>query len=174
MNLRLAILSGALVAACAGSAVAAPVNGTTTAAATIVAANQVNAQRSLEFGTIAKTTSTASTVTVASAPAATATPTITGGNAFIPTPNQARAAQFRITGTNGQTYSVSAPTLTFTAAAGNLANVSALAPVSGAGSLNTIPASGQDDLYVGGQFDISTSTAVQAYSGTLNITVNFN
>lgn len=174
MKLKLALLAGALTAACAGTAFAGPVSQNTTAQANIVSANQVTAQRDLQFGTIAKTTSTASTVSVASAAAASATPTITGGNAFIPTAGQAHAAQFRITGTSGQTYSVTTPTLTFVNSAGNLANISALAPVSDAGSLNTIPNTGVDDLYVGGQFDISTSTAVQAYSGTLSITVNFN
>lgn len=92
----------------------------------------------------------------------------------MPTPGQARAATFHLTGTNGQTYSITTNSLSFTGAAGNLANVGSETPVSAAGSLNTLPASGQDDLHIGGHFDITSATAVQAYSGTLSLTVNFN
>jgi hypothetical protein len=46
--------------------------------------------------------------------------------------------------------------------------------VAASGTLNTLPANGQDDLFVGGRFDITPTTAIQAYSGTLSLTVNFN
>jgi hypothetical protein len=77
-------------------------------------------------------------------------------------------------GTNGQTYSITTNSLSFAGAAGNLTNVGAETPVAASGTLNTLPASGQDDLYIGGHFDITSATAVQAYSGTLSLTVNFN
>lgn len=173
MKLRIALLASAIALAGA-PAFAAPVTGTTTAAANIVSANQVLAQRTLEFGSIARPTSGTSTIVVASAASATATPTVTGGNAFIPTSGQARAAQFRITGSNGQTYAIQTNTLTFTNSAGNLTAIAAESPVAASGTLNTLPANGQDDLFVGGRFDITPTTTIQAYSGTLSLTVNFN
>ena len=173
MKLRIVLVASALALAGA-PAMAAPVNGTTTAAANIVSANQVLAQRTLEFGSIARPTTGTSTIVVASAASGAATPTVTGGNAFIPTSGQARAAQFRITGSNGQTYSVQTNTLTFTNSSGNLTGIAAESPVASSGTLNTLPASGQDDLFVGGRFDITPTTTIQAYSGTLSLTINFN
>lgn len=157
------------------SAQAAPVSQNTTAQANIVAPNQVTATRSLQFGSIAKPTSGSNTVTVASAASGTATPTLTGGgNAFIPTTGQAAAATFRITGTAGQTYSITDNTLSFTGAGPNLTNIVSESPVAASGTLNTLPGTGQDDLFIGGRFDISTTTAVNTYNGTLALTVNFN
>jgi hypothetical protein len=46
--------------------------------------------------------------------------------------------------------------------------------VAASGVLNTLPASGLDDLFVGGHFDITPTTAVQTYNGTLSLTINFN
>lgn len=173
MKLRLALaVLAAAAAATAGNA--APISATADAQASIVAPNQVTKTRDLQFGSIAKPTSGTSTVTVASAASATATPTLTGGgNAFIPTSGQAFAAAFHITGTAGQTYSVTNNTLAFPAAGANLTNIGSETPVA-AGTLSTIPGSGQDDLYVGGHFDISPTTAVATYNGTLSLTVNFN
>jgi hypothetical protein len=161
MKLRIALIASAL-ALSGAPAMAAPVNGTTTAAANIVSANQVLAQRTLEFGSIARPTTGTSTIVVASAASGAATPTVSGGNAF------------RITGSNGQTYSVQTNTLTFTNSSGNLSAIAAESPVASSGTLNTLPASGQDDLFVGGRFDITPTTTIQAYSGTLSLTINFN
>ncbi|MDZ4373518.1 MAG: DUF4402 domain-containing protein [Phenylobacterium sp.] len=173
MKLRLLSLSAAMVAV-AGGAQAAPVSANTTAQANIVSPNQVSATRDLEFGTIARPTAGTTTVTVASAASGTATPSVSGGNGFVPTSGLAHAATFRITGTNGQTYSVTANTLSFPGAGGNLTNINAESPVAAGGTLNTIPASGTDDLFVGGRFDITNTTAINTYSGTLSVTVDFN
>jgi hypothetical protein len=160
--------------AIASAAAAAPATANTTAQANIVAPGQLSATRDLEFGTVAKPTTGSTTVTVGSASSATATPSVSGGNGFVPTSGLAHAAIFHLVGANAQTYTVSANTLSFTGASGNLANVGAESPVAASGTLNTLPASGVDDLYIGGHFDISASTAVQSYAGTLSLTVNFN
>lgn len=175
MKLRLA-LAGAVVGVFAASAVqAAPVSANTTAQVNIVSPNQVTATRDLQFGSIARPTAGTSTVTVASAATATATPTLTGGgNAFVPTTGQARAAVFRITGSAGQTYSITSNNLDFPAAGANLTGIGAENPVAASGTLNTLPGSGQDDLFIGGHFDITPTTAVATYNGTLSLTVNFN
>ncbi len=173
MKLGLAAIVGVISAAAATSAYSAgPVNANTTAAANIVAAQQLTATQSLDFGTIAKPISGVSTVTLAPTGAATQTPTVTG-TAFVPVPGQGRAAIFHMLGTNGQTYSVAQPTLSFTAQAGNLSNiVTSFATASG--STTALPATGQDDLFVAAKMDIDANTAVQAYTGTVAVTVTFN
>jgi len=172
MKLRFAVLLACAASLAATGALAA--TATATANATIVAPAQLSVTRDLEFGSIARPSVGTTTVTVASAASGTATPQVSGGNGFVPTPGQARAATFRLIGTNGQTYSVAGNTLSFTGAAGNLSNVGPESPVAASGTLTTLPASGQDDLYVGGHFDITPTTAMQAYTGSLTLTVNFN
>lgn len=175
MKLRLALVALVVTSAAAISAQAAPVSANTTAQASIVAPNQVTATRALQFGSIAKPTSGTSTVTVASAASGAATPTLSGGgNAFIPTSGQAAAATFRLVGTAGQTYSVTNNTLDFPSAGANLTGIGAESPVAASGVLNTLPGNGQDDLFIGGHFDITPTTAVNTYNGTLSLTVNFN
>lgn len=175
MKLRIAISALAAASTAALSAQAAPVSGNTTAQANIVSPNQVTATRALQFGSIAKPTTGSNTVTVASAASGAATPTLSGGgNAFIPTSGQAAAATFRITGTAGQTYTVTNNTLAFPTAGANLTGIGSESPVAASGTLNTLPGSGQDDLFIGGHFDISPTTAVNTYNGTLSVTVDFN
>ena len=90
----------------------------------------------------------------------------------MPVSGLATSAKFDIVGTPSGTYTVSTPTLTFTGAAGNLTSIGPEAVVAGT-TLGTLPASGTDSLFVGGHFDITPSTTVGAYTGTLSITVNF-
>lgn len=178
MNKRIVIVAAFAAIGAASSAYAAgPVTANTTANAVIVAPQQLTATRNLDFGTIAKPFTGVSTITVAPTGAATQTPTIAGGNAFVPIPGQAHAAVFHMLGTNGQTYTIQQPSLSFGAAAGNLSNIATSFLVSSTNSASTtgaLPANGQDDLFVGGQFDIDNVTAVQTYSGTVSVTVVFN
>ena len=178
MQLRLA-LAAAVAAALAGTAAqAAPVSATASANANILAANQVTATRDLDFGSIARPTTGSTLVTVASAATGTATPALSGGNAFVPTSGQARAATFHLVGTPGLTYSIQSNTLSFPGAGTNLGTPGPESPAAEAGTtLGTLPSSGtpgQQDLYVGGHFTIDANTAVQSYTGALVLTVNFN
>ncbi|PZQ64793.1 MAG: hypothetical protein DI570_03985 [Phenylobacterium zucineum] len=172
MKLRFALVVLGIAGASATGAAAA--TATANANATIVAPAQLSVTRDLEFGSIARPTVGTTTVTVLSASTGSATPQVSGGNGFVPTPGQARAATFRLIGTNGQTYSVAGNALSFTGATGNLSNVASQSPVAAGGTVGTLPANGQDDLYVGGHFDITPTTALQAYTGSLTLTVNFN
>jgi hypothetical protein len=172
--MKLRIVLGLAAVAATSATAASAATATANANATIVSPAQLSATRDLEFGTIAKPTSGTTTVTVASAATGTATPSVSGGNGFVPTPGQARAATFRLVGTNGQTYSIAGNALSFPGAGANLSNIGSESPVAASGVLNTLPAGGQDDLYVGGHFDISPTTATQAYTGSLTLTVNFN
>lgn len=174
MKLRIALAAAAAMLAAGSAATAAPVTANTTAQANIVAPGQMSATRDLEFGTIAKPTTGTTTVTVASATTGTATPSVSGGNGFVPTSGLAHAATFHLVGSNGQTYSVTSSTLSFTSATGNLTAIGPESPVAASGVLNTLPASGIDDVFVGGHFDITPTTTVAAYSGTLSLTINFD
>ena len=175
MKFRIALAATAAVLAAGSAASAATVTANAVANANIVAPAAVTSIRSLEFGTIAKPTSTSNTITVPSAASASVTPTISGtGNAFIPTGGQARAATFRLIGTANQAIAVNTSTLSFTNEAGNLSSVQPLAPSPSTGSLTQLPASGTDDFFVGGRFDISPTTAVQAYTGTVSLSIDFN
>ena len=173
MKFGLAAIAGVIAATAASSAYSAgPVNANTTAAANIVAAQQLTATQSLDFGTIAKPISGVSTVTLAPTGAAAQTPTVTG-TAFVPIPGQGRAAIFHMLGTSAQTYSVAQPTLSFTNQAGNLSNIVTSFAVASS-SLGTLPVNGQDDLFVAAKMDIDANTVVQAYTGTVAVTVTFN
>jgi hypothetical protein len=180
MTLRNLLLGAAAIGAATGFAGAAcaatPATATASASATVVSPSTLAATRALTFGQIAKPTAGTSTITVASAATAAATPSITGGNAYVTTTGQAAAATFHLTGTSNQTYTIDAgyPLLTFTGAAGNLTSIGAETPVAAVGSVGTLPASGVDDLYIGGHFDITSSTAVQTYNGTLQLNITYN
>jgi len=173
---KLALVLAAAVAtlAVAGSAAAAPATATVNSSINVVSPAALTGTRDLVFGTIAKPTVGTTTVTLTSSASGAATPGVAGGNGFVPTPGLAHAATFHLIGTAGQTYSVATNALSFTGAAGNLATVGAETPVAASGTLNTLPAGGADDLYIGGHFDITSTTAVQVYSGTLSLTINFN
>jgi len=180
MNFRNLLIGAAAVSAIAGMAGVAnastPASATATASATIVSPSTLAATRNLAFGQIAKPTSGTSIITVASAASAAATPSISGGNAYVTSSGQAAAAAFHLTGTSAQTYTIDSgyPLLTFTGSAGNLATVGAETPVAAGGTVGTLPSGGVDDLYVGGHFDITSSTAVQTYTGTLQLNITYN
>jgi hypothetical protein len=174
MKFRIALIAAAVVAASASAAGAAPATATATATATIVAPATVVNQRALQFGTLAKPTTGTSTFTVASTSAASQTPAETGGgDGFVPLANQAFAAQFRVTAAAGTTYTVDTNSLSFTNQAGNLGNVGTESPVPDTGSVGTVPAGGVQDLFIGGHVDVTSSTAIQTYNGTLTLTLNF-
>ena len=144
MNKRIVIVAAFAAIGAASSAYAAgPVTANTTANAVIVAPQQLTATRNLDFGTIV------STITVAPTGAVTQTPTIAGGNAFVPIPGQAHAAVFHMLGTNGQTYTIQQPSLSFGAAAGNLSNIATSFLVSSTNSASTtgaLPAAPDDHV----------------------------
>jgi hypothetical protein len=185
MNLRNLLLgaaaaSAALTLAGVANAASTTASATASASATIVSPSTLAATRALTFGQIAKPTSGTSTITVASSSSASTTPSISGGNAYVTSNGQAAAAAFHLTGTNGQTYSIDGLTLSFTGepTAGNLANIGVETPVAVGGSASaaggTLSSTGIQDLYVGGHFDISSSTAVQTYNGSVVLNVTYN
>ena len=55
-----------------------------------------------------------------------------------------------------------------------LTKVSASLPVPASGALGVIPASGVQELRLGGAFELSAATPAQAYTGSLTVTVSYN
>ena len=171
MKLRIAFATAAAAIAAASGAHAATANATATAS--IVAPGTLASTRDLDFGTIAKPTTGTTTVTVASAATGTATPSVSGGNGFVPTAGLARAATFRLTGPASTGYTITTNTLSFPTAGTNLTAIGSETPVAASGTLLTLPAAGFDDIYVGGHFDITSSTTPATYTGALTLTINF-
>jgi hypothetical protein len=177
MKLHIALAALVVSSAAATAGQAAPASQSAAASANIVAAQQLTKTRDLVFGTIAKPTSGTSTITVASGSSGAVTPAVTGGNATIPTTGQASSAAFHITAAAGTTFTIDTNSLSFPTAGANLTSIGSETPaMSGitlAGATYTL--TGADgDLFIGGHFDITPTTAVGAYNGTLSLTVNFN
>ena len=86
---------------------------------------------------------------------------------------QSQSAAFRVTAANTTQFTIQSRVL----AISGLTNVGSEAQVvsgaSGAGPTYTMT-SGQADIYIGGHFDVLTTTPEGTYNGTLNVTVNFN
>jgi hypothetical protein len=80
-------------------------------------------------------------------------------------------ARFSIVGDPGLTYSTSQD-LRF--AQTGLNHVAATAPTPSAGVLGLIPASGLQEIRVGGAFDVAPATPIRAYTGALSVTLNYN
>ena len=175
MKLRIAL--GAAVAALAATSAANAATATAAASANIVAPGALTSTRDLNFGTIARPTTGAgnNTITVLSQ-LNPATPGLSGGgDGSIPIPGQGQAAIFHLIGSPGQTYTVGASDLSFSGAGTNLTAIGAESPAASSGSVvGTLPAGGVADLYIGGHFTISPTTAVNTYTGTLSLTINFN
>jgi len=174
LGVILIAVAAGLAVANAAAAQTGPASASVASQVTVASPTQLTGVRTLDFGTVTKPTTGTTTFTVTSAAAATATPVASGGNGFVQTAGQAHAAQFHLVGGNAQTYSVTTNTLSFTNAAGNLSSVGSEAPVAASGNVGTLPASGTDDLYIGGHFDVVPATTAQAYTGALSLTINFN
>jgi hypothetical protein len=176
MKVRIALC--ALVAATTATAVhAAPASQNAAASATIVSGNQLTKTRDLVFGTIARPTSGTSTITVASGASGAVTPSVSGGNASIPTGGQASSAAFHITAASGTQFTITTNSLAFPGAGANLTNIGSETPAASGITLvgATYTVTGTDgDLFIGGHFDITPTTAEGTYNGTLSLTVNFN
>lgn len=174
MNLRHVLIAAAGVAASATGAQAANISQSAQANATIVQPSSMTAARSLEFGTIALPTSGTSTVEVSSASTASQTPTISGGgNAYNVTTGAARSAQFHLNGEQNHTFTISSTSLTISGLSGAATvtpTVTGATESAGTYTLTT----GSAEIYVGGKFDLTPSTAAGAYTGTVNLQIAYN
>jgi Domain of unknown function (DUF4402) len=174
MTIRNALLAaGSIVALSmfAGSALAAgSVSTTANATLTVVSPTTLTKTADMAFGTVTRPSSGSNTIVLA---AADGTVSIlsggTGDASLVSSPTS--AAKFNLVTIAAITYTT---TQSLTFAQAGLTNISASTPVAASGTLGTVPANGTQQLNFGGQFDISSTTTAQPYTGTLTVTVNYN
>jgi hypothetical protein len=147
----------------------AQITKTASAAANIITPITLTKTLDMSFGNIAvNPTAPGGTVTLPAA--STATRTITGG-ITLPTVNGlVQAAKFTVNGEGTSAYSIAIPgTITITSSS-NTMTIVPLSNPSGSGAL----VGGTQDIYVGGTLTVGASQAVGSYTGTFNLTVNYN
>ncbi len=99
------------------------------------------------------------------------TVTLSGGGNGSMIASTTSSAKFNVSAPAGTTYSTTQG-LTFTQT--GLTNIGASLPATSAGAPGVIPAAGIQEIRFGGQFDMTSSTPAQNYTGTLSVTVNYN
>jgi hypothetical protein len=171
-NVVLAAVSATVLALAATSASAGGgLTATATASVTVLAPVTLTATQGLDFGAVTKPGNTGANTVVLDATSSVVTLSGTGDGARAAGGGTVSAAKFNIVGPAGVTYTT---TQNLTFAQTGLTKVSASAPVAATGSLGVIPASGMQELRFGGAFELSANTPVQAYSGSLTVTVSYN
>ncbi len=173
MKLQNVVLAAVSVTALSLSATAASAGGTLTAVATasvtVLAPVTLQATQGLDFGAVTKPGNAgANTITL---DAASNLVTLSGTGDATKVAGTVSVAKFSIVGPAGVTYTT---TQNLTFAQPGLTKVSASLPVAASGALGVIPASGMQELRFGGAFDLSAATPIQAYSGSLSVTVSYN
>ena len=124
----------------------------------------------LAFGRIVRPTSGTGTVSVNASTGARA---LTAG-AALNTPAATRAA-YTVTGEGGQAFSISVPTSFSMSAAGGSVTVTTSTTASGSQVLSSaLGSSGTYGFGVGGSFPLSSTTAVGSYTGSFDVTVQYN
>jgi hypothetical protein len=154
-----------------GAAVSAPVGAVTQSAnvkVTVVKPLTLTSLQNLDLGTITLSGGTWSGVTVGISQAG----VLNCGNANIVCSGATQVARYRVTGTNKQVVLVSAPDVTLT----NQADPSqTLTMVVDKPNSITLTSSGQPgvEFDVGGSITLSSSTADGDYTGTMDVTVEY-
>ncbi|MBS0361135.1 MAG: DUF4402 domain-containing protein [Proteobacteria bacterium] len=173
MNVRhtaIRVGAGLLIAALATSAFAAgSVQSTANATLTVLSPTTLTKTQDMAFGSVVRPTSGTNTVTLSTAGVV----SISGGGNGSLVNSTTNQAKFVVTTAAADTFTTT-QSLTFTQA--GLLNISASAPTATSGTLGTITGAngGSQELNFGGQFDITSATTAQAYTGTLTVTVNYN
>jgi spore coat protein U-like protein len=168
-NALVPALVAAALALSATAAKAGSVTATASVSVTILAPVTLQATQGLDFGAVAKPGNAgANTVTL---DPASSSVTVTGTGDGARAAGSVSPAKFSLVGDAGVTYSTT-QSLSFDQP--GLTRVSVSMPVAGNGALGVIPPSGVQELRFGGAFDLTAATPVQAYSGSLAVTVNYN
>jgi hypothetical protein len=164
----MAMLKGLALLAVPTAAMAGSVTATAPVSVTILAPVTLQNTQGLAFGSVTKPSGAAgNTVNLD----ASGNVTISGAGDATHPASTTTAAKFDLVGQAGTTYSTT-QSLAFSQT--GLTNVSVSAPVAGAGALGVIPAAGVQELRFGGAFDLSSSTPIGSYTGSLTVTVNYN
>lgn len=161
--------SAAMLALGATPAVAVAPNQNSTATARIVKPLTLTYVRDLNLGTIVLSGAgawTGASIGISQAGAFSCT------NSNVTCSGATQTAQYRVTGTNNQTVTVSAPNVTMTNQVDGTSTL--LLAVDGPTSLN-LGNSGTAGLTfdLGGQISVASTTPDGTYVGTFNVTVNY-
>jgi hypothetical protein len=170
-NRNALLAAGAAIAAtsmASGALAAGSVTATAPASVTVISAITFTKTQDMQFGQVVRP-SNASTNTVTLDANDTVTLAGAGNGSIIA--SSTLSAKFNLNAPPGTTYTTT-QLLTFTQT--GLTNIASGLPVATTGVLGTVPVSGIQELRFGGQFDMSSSTPAQAYTGTLSVTVNYN
>jgi spore coat protein U-like protein len=158
----LALSTLATAALAAGS-----VASTAPASVTVLAPINLTKTQNLVFGSVMRPSNASpNTVTLDTSD----TVTLTGGGNGSIVASTPTSAKFNLTAPAGTTYTTT-QALSFTLP--GLTNIIAGAPVATTGTLGTVPVGGTQELRYGANFDITSSTPAQTYTGTLSVTVNY-
>lgn len=164
--IQLSLLFAALSAALAAPASA--VTQSTTVKVTVVKPLTLTAVQNLDLGTITLAGGTWSNVTVGLSRAG----VLSCSNANVVCSGATQVARYNVTGTNKQVVTISAPSVTLT----NQSNASqTLTMVVDAPPSVTLSSSGAPGLNfdIGGSITLSSATADGTYTGTMNVTVDY-
>lgn len=168
----LLLIAGAFLCALlpAIPAAAAPGSATTTVTvkASVVKPLVLTAKQNLDLGTIVLNNGTWSNVTISVSQAGVRTCV----SANVTCTGTAQAAKFNVIGTNNQTARIAAPNVTLVNQADSTKTL--VMTLSAPASI-PIPNSGNSgvDFSVGGSITVSSTTAGGLYSGTMNVTVDY-
>jgi hypothetical protein len=167
-NAFLGFAASVALALAATGATAGTVIATAPVSVTILAPVTVAAVQGLDFGVVTRPAN-ANSNTISMDPSGNVTVTGSGDGTHVA--GGVTAAKFNIVGDAGITYST---TQSLTFGQTGLTNITASSPVATNGSLGVIPASGSQEIRLGGAFDVSAASPIQSYSGALTVTVNYN
>jgi len=167
-NAFLGFAASLALALAATGATAGTVTATAPVSVTILAPVTVAAVQGLDFGMVTRPAN-ANSNTVSMDPSGNVTVTGAGDGTHLA--GGVTAAKFNIAGDAGITYSTT-QSLTFSQS--GLTNITASSPAATNGSLGVIPASGSQEIRLGGSFDVSAASPIQSYSGVLTVTVSYN
>jgi hypothetical protein len=148
----------------------AQVVATATASANIFTPIAITHASDLSFGNISVSPTDLGTVSLAAALGATRTSN--GGVTLPAVHGTVSVASFNLTGEISSTYSITMPTpITIT---NPTSNTMSLDLISNPGSTGTLDGSGLQTMYVGGTLHVAAAQGKGAYTGTINVTVNYN
>ena len=124
--------------------------------------------QALDFGIIARGTSDATVVVAANAAPG---QSVASGDAVIISSTPQTAAKFTVGGETGKTYAITIPSTTQTIISGaNTLNITSFTCSNGVtGTIGT-----NDVFYVGGTLSVPAAAVAASYTGTFNVTVNYN
>ncbi len=177
MNIRLLAIAAIAVSGVSSAALAqASSSQTTTSTGTIFQPIVLAKNTDLSFGTVVRPAAGSGTVVIAAADGARS---LTGSGALITGPGSQSApgrATYGVTGEGGQAFSITVPAnFNMTRSGGAETLAVTLTSTATTGTLSgALGSSGTLAFGVGGSIPIANTTATGAYTGTFQVTVQYN